>query len=93
MSAPTDAPRPPGWAVPLHLSVAEPVLLMGMPRNAAILLLMLTFIITLPLELWFLGIPFGLAGWWVGSRMTRIDPYWFELGRVHLRQPSRFELK
>lgn len=83
--------EPEGWHVPVHQSLITPILLMGLPRPFAILLAMLVLVISMPMGLWYLGIPLGVVAWGVGSWLTRLDPAWFELGRIHIRQPSVFE--
>lgn len=83
--------KPDGWNVVLHTSLVTPILLGGLPRPAAILLVMTTLIVSVSMGLWYIGLPLGGACWVLGRYLTRQDPAWFDLGRIHLFQPSKFE--
>ena len=78
----------PGFEVPLHTSITQPVLLAGAPRGFAILNATLALVVGLGLHLWWLGFPMGALVHTVAMLMTRHDPDWFDVVRRHLRQPS-----
>ena len=80
--------RPEGWAVPVHASLTQPQLILGMPRGFAIVLSTAVMIITMPMNLWFVGLPLGLIFWVLGATLTRWDEAWFEAGHRHLIQPG-----
>jgi type IV secretion system protein VirB3 len=78
----------PGYEVPLHTALTQPVLLAGAPRTFAILNATLAMVIGLGLHLWWLGFPVGLVCHLAAMAMTKRDPDWFDVVRRHLRQPT-----
>ena len=64
----------PGFEVPLHRSLTEPVLLAGAPRSFAILNGTLAAAIGLGLRLWIAGLLIWLAGHALAVWVTRRDP-------------------
>ncbi len=78
----------PGYEVPLHTALTQPVLLAGAPRNLAILNATLALVVGMGLHLWWLGFPLGLVVHTVAVLLTKQDPDWFDIVRRHLRQPS-----
>ncbi len=64
----------PGYEVPLHRSLTEPILLAGAPRSFAILNGTLAAAIGLGLRLWIAGLLIWLAGHAVAVWVTRKDP-------------------
>ncbi len=78
----------PGFEVPLHTAVTQPVLLAGVPRGFAILNATLAMVVGLGLHLWWLGFPAGILVHLAALVMTRHDPDWFDVMRRHLRQPA-----
>ncbi len=77
-----------GYEVPLHVSLAEPTLFGGVPREFGILTFVLTMVVALGLRIWWLGFPLGLGVYSVALILTRRDPYWLPIFRRHLRQPT-----
>lgn len=80
----------PGYMVPLHRSLTEPILLAGLPRNLA--LLVWTMIAAMVLggqQVWVL-IP-GLILHVVCVRATHYDPQLLEVFRAAQRDPRRLE--
>ena len=71
----------PGFVVPLHRALTEPILLGGAPRSIAILNGTLAAAISLGL-IWFIG--HGLAVW-----AAKRDPLFVDVVRRHLRIPGR----
>ena len=79
----------PGFVVPLHRALTEPILLGGAPRSIAILNGTLAAAISLGPRLWVAGlliwlICHGLAVW-----AAKRDPLFVEVVRRHLRIPGR----
>ena len=64
----------PGWSVPLHRSLTEPILMGGIPRGIAIALGTLAAAIGLGLQLWLAGIAVYVLGHGVALFLTRQDP-------------------
>jgi len=77
-----------GFEVPLHLSLAEPTLFGGVPREFGILTFVLTMVVALGLRIWWLGFPLGIGVYSVAVILTRRDSYWLPILRRHLRQPT-----
>lgn len=80
-----------GYEVPLHLSLTQPILMMGVPRTFAIINSTLTMVVGMGLKLWWLGFPVGILIHLAAVVMTKRDPLWFDIFRQHLRQPSYLE--
>ncbi|MDP1840709.1 MAG: VirB3 family type IV secretion system protein [Reyranella sp.] len=79
----------PGFVVPLHRALTEPILLGGAPRSIAILNGTLAAAVGLGLRLWIAGlllwlIAHGLAVW-----AAKRDPLFVDVVRRHLRIPGR----
>ena len=77
----------PGFNVPLHRSLTEPILLGGAPRAIAILNGTLAGAIGLGLQLWLAGIAIWVLGHAVAVWAAKRDPLFVEVGR-HLRLPA-----
>ncbi|TWB34641.1 VirB3 family type IV secretion system protein [Nitrospirillum pindoramense] len=75
----------PGWLVPLHRSLTEPILLGGIPRGLAIALGTLAAAIGLGLQLWLAGVAVYAPGHGVALFLTRQDPQFLPLFARHLR--------
>lgn len=84
-------PVPEGYEIDLFTSLTQPILFGGVPRSFAILNCALAAIISLPLGVPLLGIPFGLFAHAVAAWMTKRDPYFFEILMRHLRQESYWD--
>lgn len=82
---------PNGYQIDLYTSLVTPVHLGGVPRRLAILLWMVAAILTFPLQLPWIGVPFGLAGHAVAAYLTKRDPWFFDVLSRHLRQPSHWD--
>jgi type IV secretion system protein VirB3 len=79
----------PGWSVPLHRSLAEPILLGGVPRGMAIALGTLAAAIGLGLQLWIAGVAIYLIGHAAALFLTRQDPQFGPVFARHLRAARR----
>jgi type IV secretion system protein VirB3 len=75
----------PGFVIAFHSSLAEPVTIAGAPRTLAILNATLAAIITLGLQVPWLGLPLGLGVHALAAGLTKRDPYLFEALRRHLK--------
>ncbi len=86
MKGPEDIP---GWSVPLHRSLSEPILLGGVPRGMAIALGTLAAAIGLGLQLWMAGVAIFLIGHAVALFLTRQDPQFGPVFARHLHAARR----
>ena len=75
----------PGYEVPLHRSLTEPILLAGAPRSIAILNGTLAAAIGLGLRLWIAGLLIWLAGHAIAVWVTRKDPEFLTVLSRHAR--------
>ena len=82
----------PGFSIPVHRALTEPILLAGAPRAFAILNGTLAGAIGLGLQLWAAGIAIGILGHVLAVWAARRDPLFVEVGRRHLRLPGHFEV-
>ena len=76
---------PPGYQVPLHRALTEPVLIGGAPRGFAILNGTLAAAIGLGLRLWIAGLLIWLAGHAIAVWVTRKDPEFLTVLSRHAR--------
>jgi len=86
-----DPATTPGFEVPVHRALTEPVLLAGAPRAFAILNGTLAAAIGLGLRLWFAGLALWLIGQAFGVWAARRDPHFLEVARRHVRIPPYLE--
>ena len=82
----------PGFTVPVHLALTEPILLAGAPRAFAILNGTLAGAIGLGLQLWAAGLAIWLIGHLLAVWAARRDPLFAEVGRRHLRLPGHLDV-
>lgn len=82
----------PGFSVPVHRALTEPILLGGAPRAFAILNGTLAGAISLGLQLWLVGIAMALLGHAAAVWAARRDPLFVEVGRRHLRLPGHLQV-
>lgn len=87
----TDPTEVEGFEVPLHLSLTQPILIMGAPRALAILNLTFSAALTLGLHRWLLGVFLGVTVHTAAAAFTQRDPLWFEVLRRHLRHRQVLE--
>ena len=78
----------PGFAVPVHRALTEPILLGGAPRSVAILNGTLAGAVGLGLQLWLAGILIWAVGHIAAVWAAKRDPLFVEVGRRHLRIPG-----
>ena len=75
----------PGYEVPMHRSLTEPVLIAGAPRSFAILNGTLSAAVGLGLRLWVAGLVLWLVGHAVAVWVTRTDPAFLTVLSRHAR--------
>ncbi|WP_418025350.1 VirB3 family type IV secretion system protein (plasmid) [Paracoccus sp. TD-10] len=78
----------PGFSVPVHRALTEPILLGGAPRAIAILNGTLAGAVGLGLQLWLAGILIWAVGHLAAVWAAKRDPLFVEVGRRHLRLPG-----
>ncbi|MBE7729821.1 VirB3 family type IV secretion system protein [Komagataeibacter sp. FXV3] len=78
----------PGFHVPVHRSLTDPILLGGAPRAVAIANGTLAAAIALGLRLWLIGVVFWIVGHGLAVWGAKRDPFFIEVGRRHLRYPA-----
>ena len=82
----------PGFAVPVHRALTEPILLGGAPRSVAILNGTLAGAVGLGLQLWLAGILIWAVGHIAAVWAAKRDPLFVEVGRRHLRIPAHLSV-
>lgn len=82
----------PGFSVPVHRALTEPILFGGAPRPVAILNGTLAGAIGLGLQLWLAGLVIWALGHAVAVWAAKRDPDLMETGRRHLRLPGYFQV-
>ena len=78
----------PGFSIPVHRALTEPILLGGAPRSVAILNGTLAVAVGLGLQLWFAGILIWAVGHIAAVWAAKRDPLFVEVARRHLRLPA-----
>ncbi|MDP1598517.1 VirB3 family type IV secretion system protein [Phenylobacterium sp.] len=78
----------PGFEIPLHGALAEPITIAGAPRTAVILIGTLTAVLSLGLQAPLIGAPLGAALYGAALWATKRDPYALQVLARHLRQPA-----
>ena len=78
----------PGFFVPVHRALTEPILLGGAPRTVAIANGTLAAAIALGLRLWLPGLALWLLGHAAAVWAAKHDPQFVEVVRRHLRTPT-----
>jgi type IV secretion system protein TrbD len=80
----------PGFEVPLHRSLTEPILLAGAPRNIAILNGTIAAALGFGLQMWLAGLLVWVAGHSLSVFAARRDPAFAPVLIRHLRQKTWF---
>jgi type IV secretion system protein VirB3 len=78
----------PGFSVPVHRALTEPILLGGAPRTVAIANGTLAAAIALGLRLWVPGIALWLLGHAAAVWAAKHDAQFVDVVRRHLRYPA-----
>ncbi len=84
----TETDPIPGFSVPVHRALIEPILLGGAPRAVAIANGTLAAAIALGLRLWIPGLILWLLGHAAAVWAAKRDPRFVEVVRRHLRYPA-----
>jgi type IV secretion system protein VirB3 len=80
----------PGFEVPIHRSLTEPILVAGLPRRFAILLWTPGMVIVLGLyQLWFLPVAIALHA--LFAALTRREPHFVEVFLRAVKAQDRLE--
>ncbi|WP_042921635.1 VirB3 family type IV secretion system protein [Stutzerimonas kunmingensis] len=82
----------PGFELPLHRSLCEPILFGGAPRSVAILNGTAAAVVGLGLQLWFAGVVLGIAGHMLAVWGARLDPQFLQVFFRHLKYPSLMDV-
>lgn len=82
----------PGFSVPVHRSLTEPILLGGAPRALAIANGTLAAAVGLGLRLWLVGILIWAIGHGMAVWAARRDPLFVDVVRRHLRIPAHLSV-
>jgi type IV secretion system protein TrbD len=82
----------PGFSVPVHRSLTEPILLGGAPRALAIANGTLAAAVGLGLRLWLVGILIWAIGHGLAVWAARRDPLFADVVRRHLRIPAHLSV-
>lgn len=78
----------PGFVIPVHRALTEPILLAGAPRSIALLNGTLAAAIGLGLQLWLVGLLIWIAGHLAAVWAAKRDPLFVDVVRRHLRIPG-----
>jgi len=81
----------PGFAVPVHRALAEPILLAGAPRALAIVNGTIAAAIGIGLRLWIAGVVLALVGHGFAVFAARRDAQILAVARRHMALPTLFE--
>ena len=82
----------PGFSVPVHRSLTEPILLGGAPRALAIANGTLAAAVGLGLRLWLVGLLIWAIGHGLAVWAARRDPLFVDVVRRHLRIPAHLSV-
>jgi type IV secretion system protein VirB3 len=82
----------PGFVVPVHRALTEPILLGGAPRSVAIVNGTLAAALGLGLRLWLAGLLLWFIGHMAAVWAAKRDPEFVEVARRHIRIPGHLSL-
>jgi type IV secretion system protein TrbD len=88
MSASEWSDPVPGFTIPVHRALTEPILLGGAPRAIAIANGTLAAAVGLGLRLWLVGILIWAIGHFAAVWAAKRDPLFVDVVRRHLRIPG-----
>lgn len=74
-----------GYLIPIHRSIAAPILMGGAPRGIAILNGTIAAAVGLGLQMWIAGIAIGVIGHAAAVYAAKRDPAFIEVGMRHLK--------
>ena len=87
-----DVGEVPGFSVPVHRALSEPILLGGAPRALAIFNGTLAGAVGLGLRLWLVGLAVWAVGHLAAVWAAKRDPLFVDVVRRHLRIPSHLSV-
>ncbi|ABS65853.1 conjugal transfer protein TrbB [Xanthobacter versatilis] len=87
-----DAGEVPGFSVPIHRVLSEPILLGGAPRALAIFNGTLAGAVGLGLRLWLVGLALWAIGHLTAVWAAKRDPLFVDVVRRHLRISSHLSV-
>jgi type IV secretion system protein VirB3 len=82
----------PGFQIPLHRSLTEPILLAGAPRTVTILNGTIAASVGLGLRLWLAGIALWFVAHMVAVWATRKDPAFMDVLPRHIRHRANLSV-
>ncbi len=82
----------PGFEVPLHRALTEPILLAGAPRAITIINGTLAACVGLGLRLWLAGILLWFVAHMIAVWATRKDPAFVDVLSRHIRQKTELSV-
>ena len=88
MSASEWSDPVPGFTIPVHRALTEPILLGGAPRAVAILNGTLAAAVGLGLRLWLVGLLIWAIGHFAAVWAAKRDPLFVDVVRRHVRIPG-----
>ena len=89
---PGDIGGVPGFSVPVHRALSEPILLGGAPRALAIFNSTLAGAVGLGLRLWLVGLALWAVGHLAAVWAAKRDPLFVDVVRRHLRIPGHLSV-
>ncbi|PLP97897.1 VirB3 family type IV secretion system protein [Cupriavidus pauculus] len=89
MSSPENLP---GFEVPLHRALTEPLLLGGAPRTVAIANGTLAAAVGLGLQLWVAGVALWVVGHALAVWGARTDPQFMAVFARHMKHKAFFDV-
>ena len=92
MAAVEQVGEVPGYTVPLHRALSEPILLGGARRAVAIMNGTLAGAIGLGLRLWLVGLAIWAVGQVAAVWAAKRDPLFVDVVRRHLRIPAHLSV-
>jgi type IV secretion system protein TrbD len=78
----------PGFEIPLHRSLTEPILLGGVPRSVAIVSGTLAAAVGIGLRLWLLGFALAIVGHTLAVWGAKADPQFMDVFSRHLKHKA-----
>jgi type IV secretion system protein VirB3 len=78
----------PGYSIPIHRSLIEPIMMAGAPRGIAILNGTIAAAVGLGLQMWAAGIVLLLLGHAAAVYAAKKDPKFVEVGVRHLKHKA-----
>lgn len=78
----------PGFEIPLHRALTEPLLMAGASRSVTIVIGTLSAAIGLGLQLWLVGLIIWISCQSIAVYLTAKDPDFMEVGLKHLQHKN-----